>query len=50
MASGKGKNRKAPTEDSVSTSACIAEEPPRRWNLNKGNRLQNWPLLIDCET
>lgn len=36
MASGEGKNWKTPTEDPASTSACPTEEPPRRWNSNKG--------------
>lgn len=36
MASGESKNWKTPTEDPASTSACPTEEPPRRWNFNKG--------------
>lgn len=36
MAAGKGKNRKAATENSASSSTCPTEESPRRWNTNKG--------------
>lgn len=43
MAAGKGKNRKAATENSVSSSTCPTEESPRRWHTNKGES-QRFPV------
>lgn len=48
MASGEGKNWKTPTEDPASTSARPTEEPPRRWNSNKG--MNHTMPCHDCES